>query len=385
MAISIKQAQDALLYAPRGAVTFVVGPPGFGKSQGTVYAAAKRAGAHYIKQYAAVKEPVDAQGLPFIHERPNGFSTTGWAPPGDFPTVATKEEFANHTEIRVNLDDFPQATPPVQKAYIHAAYGDGVDRYLGDCRILPNVMFFGTGNRETDRAGASKPLTYVGNRITYIEVEPDVDEWASGYLGGFAVPEMDSGYPEMRRRVDEATAKPNDIVAAFVKWSKSLSNFTPDARSFKSPRSLAMLGQWLNAADVAGFSEPVVQEVASGTIGEAEAAAFLAFYKLRAHLPDVDGLLRGEDVELPPQSDILFILCASIIRAGKEQHVGAVAKLLNRLTELRDDRGMFQGAEISAFLYQECLFGAGKGLRGLRSHPQGIQWVRKFGKKYFAE
>jgi hypothetical protein len=385
MPISVLKAQQIALYAPRQCVPFFMGPPGFGKSKGVTFAAAKRAGAVYMEQYAAVKEAVDASGLPYLIENPNGTKLTGWAPPGTFPTEALRDRLPQDREIRVNLDDFPQASPPVQKAYIRAAYGDGAHRCLGDVPVLQNVMFMGTGNRETDRAGASKPFTYVGNRVTFVEVEPDVKEWVSGALGGFAVPQPDADYPALRVKIDANVAKGMpDVLPAWIMWSKCLHNFTPEARSFLSPRSIECLGMWMRAFEVVGIDGDVLAEVASGTIGESKAAEFLAFNRLRGELPDVDAILAGKDVKLPPKSDVLFILCTNIIRAGKPEHVGAVAKLLHTLAATQDEKGMYQGAEVSAYLYNECLHGAGKGLRGLRANVDAIRWVGKFGKEYFS-
>lgn len=384
MSISIKKAQEVALYAPKGCVPFFMGPPGFGKSKGITYAAAKRAGAVYMDVYTAVREAVDAAGLPYVLEGPDGRKLTGWAPPGTFPTIAS--EFTREGEIRVNLDDFPQATPAVQKAYIRAAYGDGASRSLGDVPVLENVMFCGTGNRETDRAGASKPFTYVGNRVCFIEAEPDVDEWAAGYLNGFPVPTVDEDYAAQRKQVDKAASRPYDLLASWVKWSKQVHNFSPEARSFKSPRSLEALGMWMQAADALQWSDEVRMEVASGTLGEAEATQFMAFHRLQAHLPDIEGLLKGEEVPLPRQSDVLFIVCTNIARAGRKEHIPAIAKLLHRLTDLQDEKGLFQGAEIAAYLCNECLHGIGKKeLHGLNANRDGILFFQKVGRKYFMD
>jgi hypothetical protein len=138
----------------------------------------------------------------------------------------------------------------------------------------------------------------------------------------------------------------------------------------------------MRAFDAMGINGAILQEVASGTIGEAQAVKFMAFHNLRADLPDTDAILRGENVPLPPRTEILYILCTAIIRAGKKEHCTAVAKLIDKLAHTETDRGMKVGIEVSAYLFKECLHGSAQELRGVRSIPSMMKWLQEHG-KYF--
>ena len=134
----------------------------------------------------------------------------------------------------------------------------------------------------------------------------------------------------------------------------------------------------MRAFEAAGVNGSMLQEVAAGTIGEAEAVKFLAFHKLREQLPDTDAILRGENVALPAKTEVLYILVTAIVRAAKAQHVGAVAKLLRRLAETQNSAGMNVGIEISAYLLGECLHGAcAKEMFAIRNQPDVVKWLSK--------
>ena len=379
--ISLSKARDVMVHAPSQDCVVVTSPPGTGKDA-TWYAAAAQVNALTISCYCATMEAVDARGIPYVYDA-DGDKITGWAAPNFLPLELNKHKFPKDREVWVNLTDWPQAPPPVMRATVRSIYGDGSDRRVGDFPILARTRFFANGNREQDRAGAYRTETYVNDRVTFIDVEPDVDEYVSGAINGFAKPEFDSEYPARRTRIDAAVAKgiPDELIA-YVKWSKQCYEFSTDTRSFLSPRSIERLGRFIRAFDVAGINGDVLHEVASGTIGEAQAVKFMAFHKLRSELPDVDAILRGENVTLPAKTEILYILCTAIVRAGKKEHCPAVAKLIDRLAHTETSGGMKVGIEVSAYLFKECLHGTAQELRGVRSSPVLMKWLQEHG-KYF--
>jgi hypothetical protein len=374
--ISLKQAEEILLAAPEQDCVILSSAPGTGKSSAAVRAA-NRMGAKYWPVYAATYEAVDARGLPYVYGT-NSHQAVGWAAPNCLPLQADAEKYGGQT-VLVNLDDLFQAPPPVQRAFVRCIYGDGQVRHIGDFPLYQNLRFVGTGNREQDRAGVYRPETYVNDRITYIEVEPDVDEWCSGALTGFPKGEQQSGYAELRQRINEAVAQgiPDSLVA-YVKWTKQCYQFSTEQRSFLSPRSLERLGRFMRAFEAADLNGSALAEVATGTIGESEAVKFMAFHKLREELPNTDALLRGENVKLPPKTEVLYILVTAIVRSARAQHVAAVAKLLRRLAETENKDGHNVGMEISAYLLGECLHGAcAKEMFAIRNQPDVIKWLSK--------
>jgi len=156
MPISISKAEEVLLYAPLQDCVVTLSAPGTGKSASN-YCAAKRAGAVYVEKYTGVMEAIDANGVPYVAEGNDNRKVMLWAAPGDWPIESCAKHYPEAKEIRVNLDDWFQATPPVQRATARGVYGDGHNRKIGSHPILANVMFSGTSNRETDRSGVYRP------------------------------------------------------------------------------------------------------------------------------------------------------------------------------------------------------------------------------------
>jgi hypothetical protein len=374
--ISLKQAEQVLMCAPEQDCVILSSAPGTGKSS-VASRAARRMSALYWPIYAATYEAVDARGLPYVFDS-NAHKNVGWAAPNCLPLQIDAEKYQGK-KVFVNLDDLFQAPPPVTRAFVRCIYGDGQSRHIGDFELYHNLQFCGTGNREQDRAGVYRPEQYVNDRITYVEVEPDVDEWVAGAIAGFPKGDADEGYPELRARINKAVAQgvPDSLVA-YPKWTKQCYNFSTEQRSFLSPRSLERLGRFMRAFEAAGINGALLQEVATGTIGEAEAVKFMAFHKLREELPDTDAILRGEEVPLPAKTEVLYILVTAIVRAAKSQHVAAIAKLLRRLAEQRNAAGQNVGIEISAYLLGECLHGScSKEVYAIRNQPDVIKWLSK--------
>lgn len=391
MAISLKQAEQVIVHGPEQDCIVLVSPPGTGKSS-IVVRAAQRMGAMYMPVYAATMEAVDARGLPYPEnatewetpEQRSNLKRVQWAAPSFLPLEMEMAKYKGRA-VLVNFDDWFQAPPPVLRATVRSIYGDGGERRIGDFPVFKGARFVATGNREQDRAGVYRPETYVNDRITYIEVEPDADDWCSGAIGGFGKAAPDAGYAETRKAINRAVAEGvPDVLIAFVKWGKMVYDFTTEARSFLSPRSIERLGRFMKAFDAAQLKDDrLLMEVACGTIGDAQATKFMAFYKLRDELPDTDAILRGEDVPLPPRSEILYILCTAILRAAKKQHVDAVVKLINRLSTL-EAKGMKVGVEVSAYLFRECYAGHNPELLGVRARPETMKWIQRHG-RYFTE
>lgn len=371
--ISLKQAEEIILHAPEQDCVILSSAPGTGKSSAAVRAA-QRMGAIYWPVYAATYEAVDARGLPYVYGAET-HQKVGWAAPACLPLAADSAKYDGRT-VLVNLDDLFQAPPPVQRAFVRCIYGDGQTRHIGDFPLYERVRFIGTGNREQDRAGVYRPETYVNDRITYLEVEPDVDEWVAGAIGGFPHGEPMGEYGKLRGRINQAVAQgiPDSLVA-YVKWSKQCYSFSTEQRSFLSPRSLERLGRFMRAFEVAGINGSMLQEVATGTIGEAEAVKFMAFHKLQEELPDTDAILRGEDVKLPGKTEVLYILVTAVVRAAQAEHCAALAKLLRRLAEV-EHKGTKVGVEVSAYLLGECLHGTcSKRVYAIRNQPDVIKWL----------
>jgi hypothetical protein len=352
MGISIQEAVRLTCIAPPDAILGFVGPPGFGKSSIPALAA-KQMGWSYICRYLALMEAVEINGLPHLIES-NGQMSGRWAPFKDlFPLADDMVAGVEYGTVLLCLDDLGQATPSVTKAGVRVAYGDGIDRMVGMHKLFPNTRICFTSNLHTHRAGAHRFESYVGNRVTVVEIEPDAREWATWAIAAGVHPS----------------------VIGYVSWSKQITDFDPAKDAFMSPRSLEKLGRFITALDANSVNGATLRAVTYGTIGEQAGSQFLAYHALADKLPDMDAVLRGDKIALPTKPEVQYMFVTSFIQAAKKEHVPVAARLINELT----DAGA-TGFEVAAFLTFECLKGSGEHLRGIRTQPALYKWLSEFGK-----
>lgn len=345
MGISIAQAIELCKNAPRDRAILLTGAPGFGKSSAIVQAS-HEAGWRYWPLYLATKEAVELQGLPHLDgERGKWAAFDGVLPLASDSFTGT---------IAVNIDDAGQAAPSVLKAAIRAVYGDGERRFMGNHELYHDIRIFGTTNLAQHRAGAHRFETYVANRVTTVEVEPDAMEWC--------------------RWAQAHSIEPS--VIGFVLFTKQVTDFDPAKDAFMSPRSLASLSEFVQSLGSAGINGAVLQAVANGTIGEQAGTQFTAFHALAADLPDMDAVLRGDKVKLPTRPEVQYMFISSFIRAARETHVPIAASLIQRMTE----EGSATGFEVAAFLTFEALKGSADKLRGIRTQPALYKWLAEYGR-----
>lgn len=346
MGLSINDAIRLIKIAPADAIIGLVGPPGFGKSAAPRIAAEQMKW-QYVCRYLALMEAVEINGLPFLD---NETGDGRWAPfRGLFPLDRDKLDGT----ILLCLDDLGQASPSVTKAGVRVAYGDGIERMVGMHSLYPNTRIVFTSNLHTHRAGAHRFESYVGNRVTVVEIEPDAREWCTWAIGAGVHPS----------------------VVGYVSWSKQITDFDPAKDAFMSPRSLEKLGRFISALESNGVNGGTLRAVTYGTIGEQAGSQFLAYHALANKLPDMDAVLAGESVKLPTQPEVQYMFVTSFIQAAKEKHVPVAAKLIQQLTEAGAT-----GFEVAAFLTFECLKGSAEHLRGVRTQPALYKWLSDYGK-----
>lgn len=351
MGISIKSAIELIKVAPPDAIIGLVGPPGYGKSAAPAIAAAE-SGWHYVCRYLALMEAVEINGLP--HLVSNGDDKQGrWAPfAGLFPLESDSAQYDGKT-VLLCLDDLGQAAPSVTKAGVRVAYGDGIERMVGMQSLYRNTRIVFTSNLHTHRAGAHRFESYVGNRVTIVEIDPDPEQWCTWAL--------EHGV--------------NPSIVAYVKFTKKITDFASDKDAFMSPRSLVKLSGMVDALDRAGINGPVLRAVTFGTIGEQAGTEFIAFHSLASELPDMDAVLDGKPFRMPTRPEVQYMFASTLLGATTEKHVPLVARIINLMTEGGGDHGF----EVAAYITFEALKGSATKLRGLRSRTELYEWIHKYG------
>ncbi len=347
--ISVQQAIEVIKAAPNDIVIGLVGPPGVGKDAAFIQAAQQQ-GWEYWNRYVAVMEIVEINGCPTVNRETE---RAAWAPfDGVFPLARDADRYGGKT-IQVVLSDIGQAAPAVQKAVVRAGYGDGHTRAVGVHPLYQKTRIGFTSNLHTHRAGAHRFESYFSNRVTVLEIQPDPLEWVHWYL-------ENDGHP---------------LVAAFVRWTKEVTDFKPEKDSFMSPRSLVRLGEWLKACQTAEIKDAAVQAIVYGTIGPEAGSKFQAYAALATELPDMDAVLAGHKVQLPTRPEVQYMFATTLLTAARPEHAPIVARIILELTD-----GAGSGLEVAAFITMEAIKGAATNLRGLASQPELYEWISKYGR-----
>lgn len=368
--ITLDQAAKALLAFPPCDTPCFLGAPGAGKSA-MVAACARKMGADLITVYPVLRDTVDVKGLPLIKNE-EGHSLMKWAVPAEFPVEKLRKKFPDNKPIILFLDDLFQASPSVQNALSRAFF----ERMIGEEKLLDNVRVVVAGNRDSDRAATFRAPSYVNDRLTFFEVEPSADEWVRMALGGFES-SGEFNFDEMAEKIRAALKEPlPEYLLAYVQWSGRVADFDANRRSNLSPRSIERAGRILLAFDAAlsGTREEkdvITTEALAGTIGAEEAGKLMAFRKRAKELPNIEALLRGEEVPLPTKTELLYMTAVAALQRAKEEHVSGLAKLIRRLGEVVNEDKNPIAVEVSAFL-----FSAGqKKFPGLRKQKDIADWI----------
>ncbi len=155
------------------------------------------------------------------------------------------------------LDEQPQANDDVNKVAAELM----LDRRVGDYQLPPGWIVVAAGNREKDRSGARKTMTFIQNRIMDIEIEPNKDalvDWM----------------------------EKNNIHHSIISFTEAhpavvLSDKVPDKPgAFCTPRSICRLSPFIDTMSMEMFTE-----CAAGMIGEGSAAQFVAHLRVVDQLP----------------------------------------------------------------------------------------------------
>ena len=261
------------------------GPPGVGKSEMITQVADKH-NVQVIDIRLSQMEPTDLRGIPFRVE-----DMVEWAIPAILPDVE------RHGERGILfLDEITSAAPTVSAA----AYQLILDRRLGEYKVPDGWAIFAAGNRQGDRGVTYTMPAPLANRFSHFEVDTHLDDWV-------------------------AWAYDHDIderVIAFLRFRPELLfDFDPahNPVAFPSPRSWEFAHRGLYKF---GDNPELLLGTLQACVGPAAGIELKAFVDNLDNMPDIDAILRGEDINVPKEIDLQYAVAAALvgraIRAKKE-------------------------------------------------------------------
>ena len=252
------------------------GAPGVGKSQ-IISQIAKRHNAPLIDIRLSQMEPSDLRGIPF-----RDGDRVEWAIPSMLPNAET-----HGPEGILFLDEITSAPPSVSAA----AYQLILDRKLGDYEVPKGWAIFAAGNRQGDRGVTYTMPAPLANRFSHFDFEVNVDDWV-------------------------AWAYKNDIddrVIAFVRFRPELLfEFDPahNPVAFPSPRSWEFAHRAVQKFE---YQHEIRLGALQACVGPAAGIELNAFITNLDQLPDIDAILKGEQVNAPSEIDLQYAVASSLV------------------------------------------------------------------------
>jgi hypothetical protein len=310
------------------------GPPGVGKSQMVTQVGARHA-IPVIDIRLSQMEPSDLRGIPFRLEE-----HVEWAIPSMLPDAERHGKAG-----LLFLDEITSAPPSVSAA----AYQLILDRRLGDYRIPPGWAIFAAGNRQGDRGITYTMPAPLANRFAHFEVEAHLDDWVSwAYAHG----------------IDER-------VIAFLRFRPELLfDFDPahNPVAFPSPRSWEFAHRALQK-----FNDHGDLLVASlqACVGPAAGIELGAFVNNLDRLPDIEAILRGEEVVIPREIDLQYAIASALVgRALRARQTGNGGEIAGRVL---DFAARFPQREMGVMLVSDMHRAIGNEIFSL---PQFVPWAK---------
>jgi MoxR-like ATPase len=254
---------------------FVWGSPGIGKSS-IIKQIAEQKGLEFVDLRLSLLDPTDLKGIPFFDQENN---EAVWASPNFLPSKPESKGI-------LFLDEINTAPPSVQAS----AYQLVLDRKVGDYELPKGWSIVAAGNNESDRGVVYRMPPPLANRFVHLSMEVSFQDWKGwAYSNG-----IDSS------------------IIAFLQYDESkLFDFDPskNQKSFPTPRSWEYVDKILKS----GMDESLLYDIVSGAVGTESSTAFMSFRKVMNRLPDIEKLLKNEDIEVEHDSQVLFALIAGVI------------------------------------------------------------------------
>lgn len=318
------------------------GPPGIGKSR-SIDALSKKLESLTGKQVSVTDvrlllfNPVDLRGIPVADAKRE---LAIWLK----PKIFQMDPDPNIINILM-LDEISAAPVSVQAA----AYQITLDRIIGEHKLPDNCIVIAAGNRVTDKSVAYKMPKALCNRMTHLELKPEIDDWKK-----WAIPfGIDSR-----------------IVGFLNYMSSKLDAFDPsnDDVAFPTPRTWQMVDTWLKKTSSVDTALPLI----AGTIGLGATIEFKTWVQVFHKLPNIKEILEGKETNVPKDPDVLYALSAALVSAiGRENGTAQKKALSNVLTYAMNMPAEFSTLTVKDLVMVEDI------RQKVLTLPEWINWSRK--------
>lgn len=313
------------------------GPPGVGKSD-IINQIGQRNDVPVIDIRLSQMEPSDLRGIPFKND-----DIVEWAIPAMLPDIN------RHGEKGVLfLDEITSAVPSVSAA----AYQLILDRRLGEYEVPQGWAIFAAGNRQGDRGVTYTMPSPLANRFSHFDVDLNLDDWVAWAY---------------QHDVDER-------IIAFLRFRPELLfDFDPahNPVAFPTPRSWQFAHRALKKFE----NHPqLLLGSLQACVGPAAGIELKAFVDSLDQMPDLDAILRGEDVKSPKEIDLQYAVASALVgRAIRAKDTDTAGEVYGHILNYAK---VFREKEMGVMLVSDMLRAVGDDLFAVAEFGQ---WAESIG------
>ena len=164
------------------------------------------------------------------------------------------------------------------------------------------------GNRMSDRSGTNQMPMHLKDRITTIEVEPNLDDWCK-------------------------YASSKGIDHRIISWLRFkpefLHKFDRDANAFPTPRSHERVSQILSWE----LDEDTMYHAVSCQIGESASANLFTHIRIHDRCPNLDDIVKDPDgVVVPEEMAIAFATTSGLVSKVNDGNMANILKYVSRMS-----------------------------------------------------
>jgi hypothetical protein len=218
--------------------------------------------------------------------------------------------------------------------------------------VPPHWAIFAAGNRQGDRGVTYSMPAPLANRFSHFEVDVNLDDWVSW---------------AHQQGIDER-------IIGFLRFRpERLFEFDPahNPTAFPSPRSWEFAHRALQKfGDHPVLLIPTLQ----ACVGQAAGTELGAFIRNLDKLPDIDAILRGEDIHVPHEIDLQYAVASALI--ARVRRIGAGAARQEAYGHVLDYATRFPLREMGVMLVADLYRSVGSPLFAV---PQFNRWARTVG------
>ncbi|RTZ64841.1 MAG: ATPase [Aquificaceae bacterium] len=330
---------EEFLGAQNGSHTPVMlwGAPGVGKSQ-IIAQIGNRHNIPVIDIRLSQMEPSDLRGIPFRNN-----DQVEWAIPAMLPN---KERHGNKGILF--LDEITSAVPSVSAA----AYQLILDRKLGEYEVPDGWAIFAAGNRQGDRGVTYAMPSPLANRFSHYDVDIHLDDWVAWAY---------------QHNIHES-------IIAFLRFRPELLfDFDPahNPVAFPSPRSW----EFTNRALQKFADKPMLLlGTLQACVGPSAGIELKAFIDSLDQMPDLDAIMRGEDIKAPKEIDLQYAVASALVgRAIRAKNDDNAKEVFGHIL---DYAKAFRQKEMGVMLVSDMLRAVGDDLFNV---PAFSQWAESIG------